>query len=130
MYDNPTEALDHWVSLVNQLAVDDLLALYHDDAVLLPTFSDELLTDKEGIRGYFEELATQQEVEVSVEESSVVTQSFPGGLHSLSGIYRWRFKKSDDALIFEARFTFTLDLSHPSPILHHHSSQLPRKLHP
>ena len=130
MYDNPREALDLWVSLVNALEVDDLLALYHEDAVLLPPFSNDLLTDKEGIRGYFEELVTQQEIEVSVDENSMVAQSLSDGLHSLSGIYRWRFKKSDDALTFEARFTFILDLSRPSPILHHHSSQLPRKLYP
>ena len=129
MYDNPRKALDQWISLVNQLAVDDLLALYHDDAVLLPTFSDELLTDKEGIRGYFEQLAAQQEVEVSVEESSVVEQSFSDGLFSLSGIYSWRFNKSDETLTFEARFTFILDLTRAAPILHHHSSQLPHKLH-
>ena len=128
MYENPREALDQWITLVNTLAVDELLALYHDDAVLLPTFSDDLLTDKKGIRGYFEELATQPGIEVSVDENSVIKQSFSGGLHSLSGIYRWRFKQSDDALTFEARFTFILDLSRPSPILHHHSSQLPHKL--
>ena len=128
MYDNPREALDQWVSLVNALEVDGLLALYDDAAVLLPTFSDDLLTDKKGIRGYFEELATQQGIEVSVEENSVVEQSFSDGLRSLSGIYRWRFKQSDDALTFEARFTFILDLSRSAPILHHHSSQLPHKL--
>jgi hypothetical protein len=127
MYDNPREALDQWTSRVNQLAVDDLLALYDDDAVLFPTFSDALLTNKEGIRGYFEELGSQPSIEVSIDEESVVTQSFSDGLHAVSGIYRWRFDKSADALVLEARFTFLLDLARPSPILHHHSSQLPHK---
>ena len=127
MYENPREALDQWITLVNTLALDDLLALYDDDAVLLPTFSDDLLTDKEGIRGYFEKLCDQQGIQVSIDEGSVGTQSFSDGLHAVSGIYRWRFDKADDALVLEARFTFVFDLARPSPILHHHSSQLPHK---
>ena len=127
MYDNPREALDQWITLVNTLAVDELLALYDDDTVLFPTFSDALLTNKEGIRGYFEELCEQPDIEVSIDEGSVVTQSFSDGLHAVSGIYRWRFDKADDALVLQARFTFVFDLARPSPILHHHSSQLPHK---
>ena len=127
MYDNPREALDQWTSRVNTLALDELIALYDDDAVLFPTFSDALLTNKEAIRGYFEELGSQPDIEVSIDEGSVVTQSFSDGLHAVSGIYRWRFDKADDALVLQARFTFVLDLSRSSPILHHHSSQLPHK---
>ena len=127
MYDNPREALDQWIHLVNTLALDELLALYDDDAVLFPTFSDALLTSKQGIRGYFEELSGQPDIEVSIDEGSVVTQSFSDGLHAASGIYRWRFDKADDALVLQARFTFVLDLARSSPILHHHSSQLPHK---
>ena len=127
MYDNPREALDQWTSRVNTLALDELLALYDEDAVLFPTFSDALLTNKEAIRGYFEELCEQQDLEVSVDEGSVVTQSFSDGLHAVSGIYRWRFDKADDALVLQARFTFVFDLARTSPILHHHSSQLPHK---
>ena len=127
MYQNPREALDQWITLVNQLAVDELLALYDDDAVLFPTFSDALLTNKEGIRNYFEKLSGQPDTEVSVNEDSVITQSFSDGLHAISGIYGWRFDKSEDAFVLQARFTFVLDLSRSSPILHHHSSQLPHK---
>ena len=127
MNDNPREVLTLWMTRVNSLAVDDLLALYDDGAVLLPTFSDCLLTDQAGLRGYFEELCSHGKVEVSLDESSVLEQSFSNGLHALSGIYSWRFDKSGQAHTFEARFTFVLNLSQKSPILHHHSSQLPHK---
>ena len=127
MYDNPREALDQWIHLVNTLALDELLALYDDDAVLFPTFSDALLTSKQAIRGYFEELGGQPSIAVSINEGSVTTNSLSDNLHTISGTYGWRFDKAEDALVLQARFTFVLDLSRSSPILHHHSSQLPHK---
>ena len=127
MYDNPRAALDQWIHLVNTLAVDELLALYDDDAVLFPTFSDALLTNKQAIRGYFEELGGQPSIEVSVNEGSVNTHSLSDQIHVIGGTYGWRFDQAEGALVLQARFTFVLDLSRSSPILHHHSSQLPHK---
>ncbi|MFP6854171.1 MAG: nuclear transport factor 2 family protein [Opitutales bacterium] len=127
MSENPITVLNLWISRVNAMAVDDLLALYDDDAVLFPTFSDALLTNKQAIRGYFEELGGQPSIEVAINEGSVTTQSFSASLHTIGGTYDWRFDKTDDAMVLEARFTFVLDLARSSPILHHHSSQLPHK---
>ncbi|MFP6899804.1 MAG: hypothetical protein VCA36_02605 [Opitutales bacterium] len=114
--------------MVNSLEVEDLLALYDDDAVFLPTFSDDFLTNKEGIRGYFEELRGEGDIKVSLDEESLLEQTLSDGLHSISGIYRWRFGKSEEGVLLDARFTFILDLGRSSPVLHHHSSRLPRKL--
>lgn len=49
-------------------------------------------------------------------------------LHTISGIYNWRFLVVGEALNFEARFDYLIDLKKTSPILHHHSSQIPRAL--
>ena len=127
MSENPKVTLNLWISRVNELAVEDLLDLYAESAVLLPTFSNDLLTGKSDIRSYFEELSGQQQIEVSVDQQSIVTQRFSDNLQAISGIYRWRLGTDDKAMAIEARFTFILDLSISSPILHHHSSQLPRK---
>ena len=127
MQDNPKATLDLWISRVNELAVEDLLDLYAENAVLLPTFSDALLTGKDGIRSYFEELGGHQGIEVSVVEDSLITQSLSDDLQTIGGIYEWRFGGGDEVVTVEARFTYVLDLSLTSPILHHHSSQLPRK---
>ena len=113
--------------LVNALAVDDLLALYDEDAVLLPTFSEDFLANKKGIRGYFEKLCAQGEIEVSLNEGSLLERTLVDGLHSISGIYRWRLGGDEETVVIEARFTFVMDLNRSSPILHHHSSQLPHK---
>ena len=130
MLENPKAALNLWISRVNELAVEDLVDLYAENAVLLPTFSNDLLIDKAGIRGYFEELSGQQGIKVSVDEESIVTQRFSNSLQAISGIYRWHFGGGDEAVVIEARFTFVLDLSLANPILHHHSSQLPRNPQP
>ena len=73
MSENPKVTLNLWISRVNELAVEDLLDLYAESAVLLPTFSNDLLTGKSGIRSYFEELSGQQQIEVSVDQQSIVT---------------------------------------------------------
>jgi len=130
MPENAKVTLNLWISRVNELAVEDLLDLYAESAVLLPTFSNDLLTGKAGIRIYFEELSGQQEIKVSVDEESIVTQRFSDNLQAISGIYQWRFGTDDEAMAIEARFTFVLDLSLSSPILHHHSSQLSKKSQP
>lgn len=130
MLENAKETLNLWIFRVNELAVEDLLDLYAENAVLLPTFSNDLLTDKTGIRGYFEQLSGQQGIKVSVDEESIVTQRFSNSLQAVSGIYRWDFGGGDEPIVIEARFTFVLDLNLTNPILHHHSSQLPRNPQP
>jgi hypothetical protein len=50
------------------------------------------------------------------------------GKELVSGIYRFEFKIDREPLVFEARFSLVIDRASPSPILHHHSSQLPRTL--
>jgi len=47
---------------------------------------------------------------------------------TMSGIYNWRFIVDGELLNFEARFSYLVDLSKSSPIIHHHSSQIPRML--
>lgn len=50
--------LQLWLDAVNAHNIADILSLYAPDAVLVPTFSAMSLTTPEGIRGYFENLAT------------------------------------------------------------------------
>jgi hypothetical protein len=125
MYDNSRKALDQWIMLVNALEVESVLAFYDEGAVLLPTFSDVLINDKEGIRGYFEKLRDENGVKVWLDEGSLMEQTLADGLHAISGIYRWRLGGDEETVVI-ARFTFVMDLSLSSPILHHHSSELPK----
>ncbi|HEX2139907.1 MAG TPA: hypothetical protein VHG33_09365, partial [Woeseiaceae bacterium] len=75
-----------------------------------------------------ENLCNRDGLTLSLHEKPRVISQLGGTLYALSGIYRWRFAVEDEPLDFEARFSFVLDLARPAPILHHHSSQIPRML--
>ena len=125
MYENSRKALDQWVMLVNALEVESVLALYDENAILLPTFSEDIRNDEAGIQGYFEKLRDKNGVEVWLDEETIMEQPLADGLHAISGIYRWRFGGDEESVVV-ARFTFVMNLRLSSPILHHHSSQLPQ----
>lgn len=125
MSENSRKNLDQWVMLVNALEVDGVLALYDENAVLLPTFSETVRKDEAGIRSYFEKLRDTNGVKVWLDEETIMEQTLADGLHAISGIYRWRFG-GDEETVVVARFTFVMNLKLSSPILHHHSSELPK----
>lgn len=126
-----TEAVavvDAWLAGVNGGAIERVLALYDEQAVLLPTFSNQRHDTPDGIRRYFERLAARDGLQVDLHRATMGTLGHGGRLASTWGIYRWCFLVDGQPLAFEARFTFLLDPGHSRPILHHHSSQVPRSL--
>lgn len=127
-YTSPRRVLDVWTTGVNSGALDQVVELYDESAVLLPTFSNRRLSDPTGIRAYFEKLFRHEEVQVSLHENTLVMQALSETIYSMSGIYRWEMEIDGEPLSFEARFSYALDLESPAPIMHHHSSQVPRSL--
>ncbi len=122
----PRTVLDRWMQAVNQGDVANLLALYAPQAVLIPTFSNRLLNTPDKLRDYFEKLGSREELSIALHEKTLLTQTLGETVFALSGIYNWRFAVDGELLNFEARFSYLLDLALPAPILHHHSSQIPR----
>jgi hypothetical protein len=80
------------------------------------------------IRSYFERLALRKELQVEVHRETICEQKHGENMVILSGIYGWKFLIEDELLTFEARFSFLLDMEKETPIIHHHSSQIPRML--
>ncbi|MCK6424981.1 MAG: DUF4440 domain-containing protein [Burkholderiaceae bacterium] len=124
----PREVLERWMQAVNHGNVEALLGLYDPQAVLIPTFSNRLLDTPAKLRDYFEKLGSREELSIALHEKTLRTQDLGGRLHALGGIYNWRFLVDGELLNFEARFSYLVDLDRPQPILHHHSSQIPRML--
>lgn len=124
----PDHFLEEWALLVNARDLDRVLALYDDSAVLIPTFSNRLLNRPERIREYFEMLCSREGLSITLHGKPRIISEMGKDLYALAGIYRWRFAVEDEPLDFEARFSFVLDLARPAPVLHHHSSQIPRML--
>ncbi len=122
------EVLSRWLNAVNGGDVAKLLALYDKNAVLIPTFSNKMLDCPEKLRLYFEQLGGRPGLSIALHEKTVVEQTVSERLCTISGIYNWRFEVENEMLNFEARFSYLLDLGSETPILHHHSSQIPRML--
>lgn len=122
------EVLQEWMKGINTADVEKLLSLYNDKAVLIPTFSNRLLDTKEKIKDYFIKVGSKEQLSIALHDNTVITQELAENLFSVSGIYNWRFDIDGELFNFEARFSYIIDLSKDCPILHHHSSQIPRTL--
>ena len=128
MFINPQDVLEQWMQAVNHGDVESLLGLYDSQAVLIPTFSNRLLNTTDKLREYFEKLGSREDLSIALHEKTLIIQNLKNELSLLSGIYNWRFAVDGEVLNFEARFSYMIDLSKPNPIVHHHSSQIPRTL--
>lgn len=124
----PKDILMEWMDAVNHGDIETLLSLYDERAVLIPTFSNKLPNTPDKLREYFEKLGSREGLSIALHEKTLQTQLIKDDVYALSGIYNWRFDVEGEMLNFEARFSYVLELSNPRPILHHHSSQVPRML--
>lgn len=125
---SPREVLEQWIQAVNGGDVETLLGLYDEGAILIPTFSNRTHNTPAKLREYFERLGSREELSVTLHAKTFVIQDLGNDVFVLSGLYNWRFAVDGELLNFEARFSYAMDLSRSAPILHHHSSQIPRTL--
>lgn len=128
MMKSPQDVLEKWMQAVNNGDIEALLGLYDSQGVLIPTFSNRLLNTPDKLRAYFEKLGSREALSIAIHKKTLILQELQNQTFSLSGIYNWRFVVDGELLNFEARFSYVIDISRPSPILHHHSSQIPRML--
>lgn len=127
-YRDSREVIQRWVDAVNGRRLDEVLSLYAHDCCLLPTFSPHTLKTGTSREDYFRLLASRPGMGVSLHERTIQIQVVGPKLEIASGIYRFQFEIDGEPLVFEARFSFLIDLSRTAAILHHHSSQIPRTL--
>lgn len=127
-FETPEQVLKEWLDGVNAGKVEEVLSLYDKKTVLLPTFSNKTLSTPEGIRSYFNGLANRKNLKVILHEKPFFAVKIGPSLYSMTGIYCWKMEVDEEVLSFEARFTYTVDLELEAPIVHHHSSQVPRTL--
>ncbi len=124
----PINTLHHWINAVNEGDLETLNSLYADHSVLMPTFSSRTLLTSEQRKSYFEQLASREGLNVSLREKTIHNIPVSPTAAIVGGIYLWQFIIDDEPLNFEARFSYLIDTALPHPILHHHSSQIPRNL--
>lgn len=124
----PTDVIDAFVEGVNTGNLDRLIGLYDARAVLIPTFSGRSRKTPAQIADYFITLSQKPGLGLSLHDKTVNIIHVQNEVYALSGLYLWCFSVDDELLNFEARFSYVVDLSLDSPILQHHSSQIPRSL--
>ena len=117
-----------WASYVNAGQLKPLIDLYADNAVLLPTFSPEHVSDGEGLNDYFENLATKKNLHINLAADTIHCQSLGEQRFIITGAYAFLFEVDHRLCTFPSRYTFVIDLAQSKPILHHHSSQAPTPL--
>ena len=128
MFETVEAVTNTWLQNVNKGNIENLMELYDENAIMVPTFSNRLLNTPDKIRKYLESLACHEELSIALHENTVVIQALQKDLYSCCGIYCWRFAVDGELLSFEARFSFIINLALACPIIHHHSSQIPRTL--
>lgn len=125
-YESSTAVLNAWLQAIEQRDLGKVMSLYHPTAVLLPTFSDLILDTPAKIGRYFERVLDRHGLQIALHEKTFREQSLPPSVSILRGIYTWKFVVEEELITYEARFSFFLDVRESAPILHHHSSQIPR----
>ncbi len=122
----PSDVLEQWIEHLNQGQIHEAAAMYAEHATLCPTFSARMLKTPADRLHYFELLAQKPNLSVSQHARSQHVYEHNESMATLSGIYTFKFDVDDTPLTFEARYTFVVDTGQSAPILHHHSSQIPR----
>lgn len=109
-----------WVERIKSNNASAVAGLYHQDGLLLGTFSNSERKGKEQILDYFNALFNSK-IDVEIKTKHIYKTK---SLSTVSGFYNFRV---DDKII-EARFSFVfLKVNHKWKIISHHSSLLPNK---
>ena len=123
---SPEIIIDHWAEHFNNGNLERLLDMYHIEATLLPTFSPNLLSTPKQIEDYFFRTIEGQ-ASVEIDDSQTIKRKLSENMYLMSGAYVFCLKKKSNTK-YLSWFTFLIDLSVDSPIMHHHSSRVPLKV--
>jgi len=111
-----------WADAINAGELEKVIGLYNNTFTLMPTFSPHSVTE------YFTQLGSRKGIHVDLQGNTVSSQHSGANTYILTGIYSFGFEVDGALLTFPSRFTFVLNMNEKKPILHHHSSQIPRAL--
>ncbi|MFI6429988.1 SgcJ/EcaC family oxidoreductase [Rhodococcus oryzae] len=117
------ELFDTWNETLATGDPEAVADLYAPDAVLLPTVSNAVRTDRAGIVDYFTGF-------LPTKPSAVIEQSIVNVLDADNaidtGVYRFTMNKPEGTEIVDARYTFVYEKRDGEwLIVNHHSSEMP-----
>ncbi len=127
-FNHPMEVVQKWIELIRIRNLQGVLSLYDEDAIIIPTFSDSMQNNSQKIKAYFNRLFNRTNLSITLHDKTLKVHNLNNELSIVSGMYCWKFDVEDELISYEARFSFIIDKSKDSPIIHHHSSQIPRMI--
>ena len=113
--------LKKWNQYFNEGNFANIVNLYDKECILLPTFSNEILSKPEEIKGYFFKCLIEQKISVEIKFNSLIEKKIGEKFFLLSGIYIFKFQTNKKVT---AKFTFLINPVKEKPIKHHHSSPI------
>lgn len=114
-----------WAEYMNNGEFEKVVALYHDRATLLPTYSPLFIKDAVGVKEYFDRLQKAPQLKVRLDRDVMTSIPINDQNYVVSGFYSFDFVEAGKVKQHLSRYTFVIDLALAKPILHHHSSGLP-----
>lgn len=120
-----TKLFDNWNAALRTGDPDKVADLYAKDAVLLPTVSNKVRTDRAGIVDYFEHFLLNKPVGKKIETHVNVLD---GNSAIDTGVYQFTLTdpKSGEKSVVKARYTYEYEKRGGQwLIVNHHSSKMP-----
>ncbi|UUX48913.1 DUF4440 domain-containing protein [Nisaea acidiphila] len=117
-------ALFRWAEVISVGVIDDLLALYAPDAILVPTLSNVIGEREEERRQYFENFLANGKIrcEITLRKKRVSRKL---GTMVIGGLYTFYLQRESGEEAVPARFLFTFEeIDGRWLITGHHSSRL------
>ena len=108
-----------WMENINNHRLENILKMYDDDAVLLPTLSDEIRDTKTKIEDYFTHFLKRENLHVEMENCIIHEY---GEVRLKMGVYQFSWQENFEPQKVRARFTFAVK---NGKIIEHHSSLMP-----
>lgn len=119
-----TRTLERWAIAVTRGEKTTLLSLYAEDAILVPTVSNDVREDRLSRQAYFDDFLANEALTCELEEySRRVSRKL--GTVVIGGRYTFRYLVDGETTTIPARFLFTFEeILGEWKITGHHSSQL------
>lgn len=117
---------DRWNNALKSGDAATVAAHYANNAVLLPTVSNKIRTDHEGIQDYFGYFLVMQP-NAQIDENHVTIN---GNIAINAGIYTFELTKNGQEQKVQARYSFVYERQNDGEwlIINHHSSIMPETI--
>jgi uncharacterized protein (TIGR02246 family) len=121
--ENAYSAVERWAAAFNSGDVENTVASYTPDALVLGAASSSLISNPEELRAYYR-ATTAAKIQVKLGESSAIVLT--DDAVALTGFYEFSQPWKGELVAIPARFTFiVVKRGGDWKILHHHSSTRP-----